>query len=153
MAIRGENTDITFSDADKGPWTFKQAREVSQITCGPAFVAVSPGAFDVTVILQNQATELGTQTVFEDFTMREAQRTVGSSGPFQTVEISVGELLDPALRCKILDLAGRPIVGLRGENRDITFSDAHKGAWTFEKPQSRVSKIICDPAFVAASAA
>ena len=149
VGVRGANTDITFSDADKGAWTFKEPSVVSQIVCDPAFLQASPDAFDVTVILENQATELGTQTVFEDFVDVETQRPTGSNGPFQTVELSVGQFIDPALRCKVLDNAGRPIILLRGENRDITFSDADKGPWTFEKPQSRVSKIICDPTFVA----
>lgn len=73
---------------------------------------------------------------------------VGSSGPFDTVEVTVGALLDPAIRCKLKNLRGRQIVATRGENIDVTFSDADKGPWDFEKEQ-KVGTIICDPAFVA----
>jgi len=148
IATRGANTDTTFSDADKGAWTFITPSTVSAIVCDPSFVAVAPGSYDVTVILQDQATETGSQTILSGV-VRDVDVPVGSSGPFSTVEISVGPLVNPALRCKVKNARGRAIVATRGENIDTTFSDADKGAWTFQKSQS-VSKIICDPIFVAA---
>jgi hypothetical protein len=150
VGTRGTNIDTSFSDADKGAWTLRPAAgaEVATVVCDPALVAISAAEFGVTVILQNQATELGTQTSFNDTTVREVGPPVGSAGPYQTVEISVGSQGNQALRCKLLNGAGKPIVATRGENVDTTFSDADKGAWTFNR-QAKVSKIICDPKFVA----
>lgn len=69
------------------------------------------------------------------------------SGPFKTVELRVGKNLEnQALRCQVLDHARKPITVLRGANKDITFADGDKGKWTFQNP-SKVSMIICDPAF------
>lgn len=147
---RGANTDITFGDGDKGEWTFKQESKVSSIICDPTFKKVGVDATQIRVVLSNQATELGSQTVFAEG-KRQEQRPVGSSGPFQTIEIRVGALVQKQdTRCQALDKAGKPIVATRGKNTDVTFSDAGKGEWTFKK-ESEVSKIICDPAFKAAS--
>lgn len=143
----GENVDITFSDADKGAWTFRDPEaQVSRIICDPAFEAVSADAFEVRV--QLSTSDLATQTVFPSVEDREELAPTGTTGPFDTVEIIVGELVDPALRCGLLNGRGKPIVATRGENVDTTFSDADKGPWAFRREQ-KVSKIICDPAFVA----
>lgn len=148
IAIRNANTDTTFSDQDKGPWTFIAPTEVSAVVCDPTFTAVAAGSYDVIVTLQDQATELGTQTTLKGV-VRDVQMPVGSTGPFSTVEISAGPLVDPLLRCKLKNVHNRAIVATRGENIDTTFSDQDKGPWTFNKPQN-VAHIICDPAFVAA---
>lgn len=150
LGKRNANVDTTFSDAGKGPWTFKEATEISQIICDPAFVAVDPAEAEIRVTLADDAAELATQTVFAAFFDERIELPPsGSSGPFTSVEISVGSLVDAATRCQVLNRAGNPIVATRGENVDTTFSDADKGAWTFNR-KSRVSKVICDPAFVAA---
>lgn len=146
-ATRGTNFDITFSDSDKGEWLFDEPTIVSAIVCDPAFVG---NGFDVTVILSNDAQELATQTLFDNFVSRAVLPPTASSGPFTTVEIRVGPNAKQDLRCRLLDIHGRKIVAIRGENVDTTFSDADKGAWTFQRPQAMVGKIICDPAFVAA---
>lgn len=148
IARRGANTDTTFSDADKGAWTFLEPVEVHSIVCDPAFVAVAAGSYDVRVTLADSAEDLATQTALSGV-VRDVQVPVGSSGPFDSVTIDVGPLVDPALRCKVKNVHGRAIVATRGENIDTTFSDADKGAWTFNK-RSSVSVIVCDAKFVAA---
>lgn len=152
IATRGENIDITFSDADKGEWTFvdDEGVYVSAIVCDPAFVSIDPSEKTVGVLLQNQAIELGTTTTFEDPTVRTKQRPVGGSGPFETVEIDVGQVVENQdLRCKVLNNMYHAIVAVRGENTDTTFSDAGKGPWTFRDGAQEVSAIICNPRFVA----
>jgi len=148
IATRGENTDTTFSDADKGAWTFITPSEVSSIVCDPTFVAVAPGSYDVTITLADDAVELATQTTLSGVA-RDVEAPIGSSGPFTSITVAVGPLVNPELRCKLKNLHDRAIVATRGENIDTTFSDADKGAWTFQKAQS-VGKIICDPKFIAA---
>jgi len=149
IATRGDNVDITFSDggADKFEWTFKQPSEVSRIVCDPAFVAVTPDAFEVSVTLSNSEGPLP-PIVFDNVEDRAEESPLSGSTPADTVEISVGELVDPALRCQLLNRRGKPVVAVRGANTDTTFSDADKGEWTFKREQV-VSQVICDPAFVA----
>jgi len=148
VIVRGANTDITFSDADKGQWKLRTPTKVSKVVCDPTFQKGATDAAEIRVVLSNQATETGSQTVLLDGKRSEAG-PVGSSGPFQTVELRLGNLVaNQAERCQILDKDGKPIIVLRGANRDITFSDADKGEWTLEKA-SEVSKIICDQSFVA----
>ncbi|KIX96294.1 uncharacterized protein Z520_08072 [Fonsecaea multimorphosa CBS 102226] len=150
VATRGANIDTTFSDADKGAWTFREASYVSEVVCDPAFVKIDPASdeLNLRVILESQSTETGSQTALPAG-YRAESAPVATSGPFETVELSVGSLVeDQAYRCQILDLYGNPLIVLRGENRDITFSDADKGAWTLETP-SEVGEIVCDPTFVA----
>lgn len=150
VLLRGANTDITFGDGGKGAWTLREPTTVSEVICDPSFTQIDADAGKLRVVLENQATETGSQTVLPAGDREEAP-PVGSSGPFQTVELRVGELVeDQDYRCQVLDEAGNPIVVLRGENRDVTFSDAGKGAWTFETT-SEVSKIVCDPTFVKAA--
>ena len=135
--------DITFSDADKGAWTFLNgASEVSRIVCDPESKAVTPDAFQVRVILSDQASELGTQTVFDSVVERVESPPTGSQGSYDTVEIAVGSLVDPALRCQLINGRGKPVVAVRGENVDTTFSDADKGPWTFRRDQ-KVRKVVC----------
>ncbi|KIV91696.1 hypothetical protein PV10_06210 [Exophiala mesophila] len=149
VGVRGANVDITFADGGNGPWTFKKPSLVSKVICDPAFKKISPGALDVRVVLQNQATELGTQTVLASG-VRVESSPQGSTGPYQTVELRVGELVDPSYRCKVLDNKGRAITLTRGANVDTTFGDGGNGPWTFDKTRS-VSNIICDPTFVKAA--
>jgi len=150
LGKRGANVDTSFSDADKGAWTFKEATEVSAVVCDPALVAVDPAEATIRVTLADDASEFATQTVFSSF-FNEALTLppTGSQGPYTSVTIDVGSLVDPETRCKLLNRGGNPIVATRGTNVDTTFSDADKGAWTFNR-KSRVTSIICDPAFVAA---
>ncbi|KAL8747987.1 MAG: hypothetical protein Q9190_000199 [Brigantiaea leucoxantha] len=148
VLLRGANTDITFGDGDKGAWTFRHESEVRQIICDPTFKKIGSDATEIRVVLSNQGTETGSQTVFAEGS-RQEKRPVGSSGPFETVELRVGALVEKQdQRCQIVDKAGKPIIVLRGENRDITFADGDKGEWTLEK-ESEVSKIVCDPHFKA----
>ncbi|KAK3717482.1 hypothetical protein LTR37_005872 [Vermiconidia calcicola] len=121
IAVRGNNTDITFSDAGKGAWTFKTPSEVHSIICDPAFEPIGADAFQVRVVLASS--DLGSQTVFKDATRRSSSRPVGSSGPFETVEIFVGALVDPELRCQLRDQYNEAIIANRGPNKDTTFSD------------------------------
>ena len=104
-------------------------------------------------MLSNQATETGSQTVFPDVSGgRQHKPPVGTTGPFETVEIVVGALVEKQdIRCQLINKHGKAIVATRGANTDITFSDANKGDWTF-RHESSVSKIICDPAFKSANA-
>ncbi|ORY11131.1 hypothetical protein BCR34DRAFT_565731 [Clohesyomyces aquaticus] len=106
------------------------------------------GDSSITVVLENQAIEVGSQTQFLDG-MRQAKPPVGSSGPFATVELRLGPNVKKAgLRCQVLDNNNVPITVVRGANVDITFADGDKGLWTFQNGATEVSQIICDPAFV-----
>lgn len=100
----------------------------------------------VTVLIQNSS--LG-----RSFTLSGVERNavpVEEPEPIETVSLDAsGANVDPELRCQIVGAAG-PIVVLRGENTDVTFSDADKGPWTLQQP-TVVQQIICDPAFAAAS--
>lgn len=146
VGVRGANVDITFADGGNGPWTFKKPSLVSKVICDPAFKKISPSALDMRVVLENQAIELGTQTVFTSGVRAESS-PVGSKGPYQTVELRLGELVDASYRCKVLDNKGRAITLTRGANVDTTFGDGGNGPWTFDKTRE-VSKIVCDPTFV-----
>jgi len=149
VVIRGNNTDFTFSDAGKGPWTFRTPSIVSEVICDPTFEKISPDsdALALRVVLESQATETGSQTVLTAG-QRDAQAPIGSSGPFEAVELRVGKLVQKQdYRCQILDYTGYPINLHRGSASADTFSDAGKGEWTLDYP-SEVSQIICDPTFV-----
>lgn len=152
VGTRGENIDTTFSDADKGPWTFTNPAGISAsaIVCDPAFVGLEdPSDLKVSVLLQNQATELGATTDFDDVPAREERPPTASTGPFETVELIVGSLVpDQELRCQLVNAKGKAIPIVRGGNQDTTFSDQDKGPWTFVQ-EATVKNIICDPAFVA----
>lgn len=111
---------IRQSDADKGPWTFRVPSAVGEIVCDPAFEAAGAEDSQVRVILSNPAEELATQTVFDDVSIRTKLSPVGSRGPFHTVEISVGALVNPSLRCQILNRHGMPIVATRGKLFEAT---------------------------------
>jgi hypothetical protein len=101
----------------------------------------------VSVILQNQAIELGSTTGFSEG-VRETKEPVGSSGPYTTVELSLGADVDQQdLRCQILDDRNVPIILLRGNNTDTTFADGDGGVWDFQDGALLVSAIICDPEF------
>jgi hypothetical protein len=101
----------------------------------------------ISVILQNQAIELGSTTEFTEG-VRETKEPVGSSGPFTTVELNLGDGVGRQdLRCQILDDSNVPIILLRGENNDTTFADGDGGVWDFQDGALLVSTIICDPDF------
>ncbi|RVX72450.1 hypothetical protein B0A52_03638 [Exophiala mesophila] len=109
--------------------------------------STSGGGSEIRVTLSNIQAEIGVQLTFKKG-VRDIQRSP-LQGPFQTFELSVGpEVLDQDLRCQALGLAGQPLVAIRGDNVDTTFSDAGNGAWTFAEV-SEVSTVICDPAFEA----
>jgi hypothetical protein len=143
---RGANTDITFADGGKGAWTFAAPSKVSRIICDRTFKKIGAEALEVRVVLSNQATETGSQTTFTSG-QREEKRPVGSTGPFKTVELRLGELVNPELRCQVVNKNGKAITVKRGTNINTTFADGKKGEWTFQGGASEVSKIICDPAF------
>lgn len=90
----------------------------------PAFVKANPEDFEIRVTLATD--DLATQTVFKAFEDRAESAPTGSRGPFETVDISVGKMLNPALRCQVIDARGRKIVAVRGANTDTSFSDAGK---------------------------
>jgi len=162
VVVRDQNVDITFADGDQGKWTFKNgAAEVSKIVCDLAFKQSSATGqtkdknknTDIRVTLTDG--NLATQTAFDRAGLeREIQEPVGSSGPFNSVELSVGaDVQKQDLRCQILDNRGNPIIVERDGNIDTTFADGNGGPWAFLEPaSSEVSKIICDPAFAKASA-
>ncbi|KAK5166107.1 uncharacterized protein LTR77_008368 [Saxophila tyrrhenica] len=135
-ATRGPNFD-----------NFDPPAFVNHVVCDPAFVGKG---FDLTVTLQNADTKVGRQTFFPNFIGRTTLPPTGGSGPFKTVAVFVGQNADPAIRCQLNDASGNAIVATRGTNVDTTFSDAQKGAWTFQQPDAEVAEIICDPALVAA---
>ncbi|KAF7195890.1 hypothetical protein HII31_02770 [Pseudocercospora fuligena] len=156
-ATRGENIDITFSDAGKGKWTFQNGlTEVSQIICDPAFVAASapPAEKDTSMRVTLTDGNLATQTAFDEAGLvREHKSPVGSDGPYNSVELTLGADVDPELRCQILDSHNKAITVQRGENIDTTFADGGNGPWEFLYPESsEVYNIVCDPTFVKASA-
>jgi hypothetical protein len=113
-----------------------------------AFAQASDAADNsISVILQNQGIELGSTTTFSEG-VRETKHPVGSSGPFTTVELSLGdEVAQQDLRCQVLDDRNLPIILLRGENNDTTFADGDGGVWDFQDGALFVSTIICDPEF------
>lgn len=121
--------------------TFQKPSSVAKIVCDPNLEAISADNFQVTVILSGDD-ELATQTVVSNTQIRTEQKPVGSNGPYDTVELSVGALVNPAFRCQVVDKRGRPIVVLRGANRDTTFSDADKGKILLDITPSETLLII-----------
>ncbi|USW57826.1 hypothetical protein Slin15195_G111450 [Septoria linicola] len=117
----------------------------------PARRQVSTQVIDnsIRVGLQSLIREIGSGTTFNENHLPQPSGPTGSRGPYDTVSLSLGaDILNPALRCQILDTAQNPIVVVRGENVDITFADGGNGPWTFRDGENEVSQIICDPAFV-----
>ncbi|KAF2877621.1 hypothetical protein BDV95DRAFT_559676 [Massariosphaeria phaeospora] len=153
---RNGNIDRTFADAKKGEWKFINhmkepvTAHVSKIVCDPAFQKIGAKDKEITVILNNSASESQTQTQFTDGTRREVKKS--QDFPFKTVELNVGPFAEQqSLRCQVLDKSGNPIKLQRGANLDTTFGDGSKGAWTFVYPDQVVSEIVCDPLFVKAA--
>lgn len=169
VVLRNGNREITFADGDAGDWTFEAgAQNVIAIICDPAFVkgnappatpsaAPTPIAQPPINVRISGLSEFARNIAFvEGGLIRETQRAGGE-------DVNMFELtLDPAvknqaLRCKVLDKAGNPIAGKRGANVDITFADGGNGPWTFINKKDEpinvdTSAVICDPAFVKASA-
>ena len=150
--FRGQNVDTTFADGGSGPWTFQDGHSlVSAITCDPAF---KKHELDTAIRVTLSDGNLATQTAFDKAGLEREQKTpVGSPGPYNSVNLSVGaDVENQGLRCQIIDNNGKAIEVKRGENEDVTFADGGNGAWTFLKPEeSEVGYIICDPAFVKAA--
>jgi hypothetical protein len=151
ILLRGENNDTTFADGDGGVWDFQNgALFVSTIICDPEFEKREQD-LDIRVTLSDG--NLATQTVFEEAGLEFEQKApVGSSGPFNTVNLDIGaDVENQALRCQIIDTHGNTIQLARGDNEDETFGDGGNGAWDFLMPaSSEVGNIICDPTFVLA---
>jgi hypothetical protein len=151
ILLRGENNDTTFADGDGGVWDFQDgALFVSTIICDPEFEKREQD-LDIRVTLSDG--NLATQTVFEEAGLEFEQKApVGSSGPFNTVNLDIGADVEiQALRCQIIDTHGNTIQLVRGDNEDETFGDGGNGAWDFLMPaSSEVGNIICDPTFVLA---
>ncbi|KAF9697312.1 hypothetical protein EKO04_004542 [Ascochyta lentis] len=164
VVLRGPNRDITFSDGDGGSWSFEgSAQNVVAIICDPAFLkGVAPPA-NKTVeqpkinVHISGLDELARNIGFEQGGLvLEAQRAVETG--INTFELTLDpEVMKQDLRCQVLDNAGMPVTGKRGANVDITFADGGKGPWAFINAEGEninvdTSAIICDPAFVKASA-
>jgi hypothetical protein len=147
LVFRDPNFDFTFADGNGGPWTLVDgAQLVKTIVCDPEFVG-NPLDLGIKVTLSDG--NLATQTEFEHFGLLEEKSPVGSSGPFNTVALTLGaDVSDQNLRCQIIDDKGDAIELVRGNNEAFTFADGGAGAWTFLDPASSVvEKIICDPLF------
>lgn len=92
--------------------------------------------------------KLATQVSFNEG-FRQVTRPDGSTGPFDTVSLTLGKgVKQQDLRCQVRNEHNDPIVVLRNGNREITFADGNAGAWTFESGAQKVAAVICDPTFV-----
>lgn len=150
VVFRDPNTDTTFADADGGPWMLRDgAQVVKTIVCDPEFEG-NPIELDLDIRVTLSDGNLATQTAFLEAGLEaEEQDPVGSSGPFNSVNLRIGaDVLNQNLRCQIIDDNGDAIELFRDPNEAFTFGDAGKGAWSFLEPASSfVDKIVCDPAF------
>ena len=169
VVLRGANRDITFADGDAGAWTFEAgAQNVVAIICDPGFVkGQTPPAKPAptpTRIAQppinvriSGLSEFARNIAFEEGGLVHETQPAGGEG-VTTFELTFGPgVKKQDLRCQILDKAGNPITGKRGANVDITFADGGNGPWTFinkkgEEINIQTSAVVCDPAFVKASA-
>ncbi|KAL9620223.1 MAG: hypothetical protein Q9160_005232 [Pyrenula sp. 1 TL-2023] len=155
IGLRGANTDITFSDAGKGAWKFRAgATVVSEVVCDPSFKQIDSDAGKLRVVLANDGAGFATQTVLDAGARAEAA-PIGTKGPYETVELRVGELVEKQdYRCQLLEEGSNaPIAVERKGSKDVTFGDGGKGEWTFQAGEKRVGNIVCDPAFTKADAA
>lgn len=158
--LRGENTDETFADGDGGPWTFRAATTVTKVTCDPNFAKISPDdpRLQVRVVLQRQASEDGVS--FSLSGVLPSETDVASQVEFDqvTLDLTDGTLVDPALRCALVDASGDGILKVnRGGNDEDSFADGLEAAqaagnaafvreWDVVEPQP-LSRIVCNPAF------
>jgi hypothetical protein len=146
---RGANTDITFSDGGKGPWSFSAFHEVTQVICDPSLPKAGPLDFKLNIKLTNSAVGGAPEEVPLPSDAN-VEITNNNVVLYDTVELEVGsQVSNQAVRCQIKDTAGTPLFVLRGTNRDDTFSDADKGAWKIENGATDIGSIKCDPSFVA----
>lgn len=169
VVLRNGNRDMTFADGNAGVWTFENgAQNIVAIICDPVFVKggaapATPNSAPTRTAQPPMNVRISGLNEFaanidfiEGGLVPETQRAGGR-------DVNMFELtLDPAvknqaLRCKVLDRAGHPIAGKRGANVDITFADGGNGPWTFINKKGEpinvdTSVVICDPAFVKASA-
>lgn len=171
VVLRNGSREITFADANRGDWTFEAgAQNVAAIICDPAFKKGDPAAPPAvpmptpTPISQppinvriSGLSEFTRNIAFvEGGLIRETQHAGG--GDVNMFELTLDSAIKKQdLRCQVLDKAGNPITGKRGANVDITFADGGNGPWTFinkhgEPTNVDISVVICDPAFVKASA-
>jgi homoaconitase/3-isopropylmalate dehydratase large subunit len=72
--------------------------------------------------------------------------TTPEHGSFHSVQIFVGENVNPEFRCALEDDAGRVVVS-RGSNVDFTFKDGGKGPWKLKNGPTSNVKVTCDPSF------
>ncbi|OQN96954.1 hypothetical protein B0A48_16928 [Cryoendolithus antarcticus] len=161
VVTRGENVDTTFADGGEAKeWVLRDGRQKGKtIICDPAFVkaavpvAKSGEALDLDIRVTLSDGNLATQTAFRATGLeRERQNPVGSSGPHNSVTLSVDkDVKNQGLRFQVLDLQGDVIEVVRGENEDVTFADGGQPAWAFLEPaSSKVGSIVCDPGFAVA---
>lgn len=160
VVLRNGNRDTTFADGDAGSWTFESgAQNVVAIICDPAFVkGVAPPTEQPSINVRLSGLhELARNIAFlEGGLVREVQASANLG--INTFELTLDpEVTKQDLRCQVLDKAGHPITGKRGANVDITFADGGNGPWTFinkkgENINVDTSAVVCDPAFVKASA-
>lgn len=98
--------------AASGAFAYPQASNSTSSVSTSSYTADT----EVRVILSSQSTETGSQTSFKKVDVRKNKAPVGSSGPFETIEINVGADAQQDLRCQALGLDGKPLIATRGEN-------------------------------------
>lgn len=148
---RGANTDITFADGGKGPWTFRDGpQKVSDVICDPTFRKITPSEIQTANEIRVQLSDPGAEFAIQSaFTPGKRQENIVNPGPFSTVEVMVGAFVKKQdYRCAVVGKDGKSIVAKRGKNVDTTFSDAGKGEWTFLQ-KGEVRSVVCDPGFKA----
>ena len=113
---------------------------------------VTSGDIEILVSLIHVAAETDefSEIVFKERHLPDSNSPAESFGPFNAVELDLSSSVKKQdLRCQILDEFLEPIVVVRGENVDITFSDQGKGAWVLRDGEAEVFAVICDQSFVA----
>lgn len=168
---RNGSVQKTFADGGNGKWTLEQESLVSAIICDPDFVLAPPKPTETADVPKPTATgaenskvsvrvklsgpsELQTQRAFrQGGAVREEQPPLGSTGPYDTVELSVDEEAKD-LRCQLLDREDKAIFVARNGAIDNTFADGDAGSWSLLDARLQPTKviveaIICDPDFKA----
>ena len=159
VVLRGANTDVTFSDGGNGPWKFRTPSLVGRVTCDQDFAKIEPTdpRLQVEVLLQDQSTETGIRYTLSGVVENSVE--VKEKANFETVVLDItGDLVDPALRCKLLGAGSqaevsipeaREIIVTRGDSgTKTTFADGDVDPpeWTLQ-PAQQVSQIVCSPEF------
>jgi len=141
---RNGNVDITFAEGT--PWTFRFPGAVRGVICKNDFVKADKSRLEMRVVLTKNGQEPSVTVFDADDKKKDQDRPEGSYGPYNEVELDVGDLVEKQdYRCRIFDEKHRPITVTRGDNKGNTFADGNKGKWKFEK--TLVSQIVCDPSF------